>query len=66
MNGGNNLQFNPKVEFPNFDGNDPRDWIKKCTRYFTLCRIHNNQKVDLALLNLKGASQSLVSYLYHG
>ena len=30
----NNLQFNPKVEFPSFDGKDLKGWIKKCTRYF--------------------------------
>ena len=50
----NSVLFNPKVEFPCFDGNDPKGWIKKCTRYFTLCKIVEDQKVDLAALHLKG------------
>ena len=52
--GGNQFQFNPKVEFPCFDGHDPKGWIKKCTRYFSLCRIQDEQKVDLAALHLRG------------
>lgn len=56
-NGGSNIQFNPKVEFPTFDGNDLRGWVKKCTRYFGLCRINDNQKVDLASLHLKGQAE---------
>jgi len=35
-----------------FDGTNPRDWIKKCTRYFTLCKIPDDQKVDLVSLHL--------------
>lgn len=57
MNGGNNMQFNPKIEFPTFDGNDPRGWIKKYTCYFTFCHIHDNQEVDLASLHLKRPSK---------
>ena len=53
----NSLQFNPKVEFPCFDGNDLKGWIKKCTRYFTLCKITEEQKVDLAALHLKGQAE---------
>ena len=53
----NSLQFNPKVEFPSFDGNDPKGWIKKCTWYFTLCKSTEEQKVDLAALHLKGQAE---------
>jgi len=52
---GRNFQFNPKVEFLCFEGHDPKGWIKKCTRYFGLCRIPDDQRVDLASLHLKGA-----------
>jgi len=48
------LHFNPKVQFPVFDGTDPRGWVKKCTQYFSLCRIIGEQKVDLTALHLKG------------
>ena len=40
-----------------FEGNDTREWVKKCTRYFGLCRIPNNQKIDLASLYLKGPAE---------
>lgn len=50
----NNLHFNPKIEFLTFDGTSPKGWIKKCTRYFSLCRINDEQKVDLTALHLKG------------
>ena len=53
----NSLQFNPKVEFPCFDGNYSKGWIKKCTRYFTLCKTTEEQKVDLAALHLKGQAE---------
>lgn len=29
-----NLHFNPKVEFPTFDGTNARKWIKKCVNVF--------------------------------
>lgn len=27
-------------------------WIKKCNKYFTLCKIEKDQKIDLASLNI--------------
>lgn len=44
--------FNPKVEFPTFDGANPRGWIKRCTKYFNWCKIPRNQKMELASLHL--------------
>lgn len=50
--GGNikSLSFTPKVEFPRFDGIGTKNWIKKCAKYFSLCKISENQRVDLASL----------------
>jgi len=31
------IQFNPMVEFPSFDGIDPKGWIEKYSIYFTFC-----------------------------
>ena len=45
------------MEFPCFDGHDPKGWIKRCTRYFSLCKIQDDQKVDLAL-HLKGSAET--------
>ena len=52
-----NLYINPRVEFPIFEGSNPKGWIKKCTRYFSLCRIEDEQKVDLAALHFKGPTK---------
>ena len=54
----NITHFNPKIEFPVFEGNDLRGWIKKCTQYFGLCKVHESQKVDLASLYLKGPAET--------
>jgi len=62
--GGNPVHFNPKIEFPVFEGNDPRGWIKKCTRYFGLCKVNEDQRVDLASLSLKGPAETwFASYI---
>lgn len=42
----------PKLNFPKFDGSNSRMWIKKCNKYFALCKIVEDQKVDLACLNM--------------
>lgn len=54
----------PKLEFPKFDGTNPRTWMKKCSRYFELCKIPAEQKVDLATLYMVDKVESWVgSYL---
>uniref|UniRef100_A0A803N6B6 Uncharacterized protein n=1 Tax=Chenopodium quinoa TaxID=63459 RepID=A0A803N6B6_CHEQI len=56
FDGGSNptrtLWYVPKLEFPKFDGMNGRMWIKKCNKYFKLCKICDEQKVDLASLNM--------------
>ncbi|VFQ90413.1 unnamed protein product [Cuscuta campestris] len=51
------LHFNPKVEFPQFDGSNVRNWIKKCVKYFMLCRIPEEKKVDLVSLYMTGKAE---------
>jgi len=48
------FRFLPKLEFPSFDGSNPRNWVKKCSRYFVLCKIPNSQRGDVALIHLIG------------
>ncbi|XP_021766133.1 uncharacterized protein LOC110730619 [Chenopodium quinoa] len=58
------LGYNPKLEFPKFDGKNPRIWIRKCSKYFSLCKILDEQRVDLASLNMIDKAKSWVaSYL---
>uniref|UniRef100_A0A803M6Z9 Uncharacterized protein n=1 Tax=Chenopodium quinoa TaxID=63459 RepID=A0A803M6Z9_CHEQI len=55
------LGYNPKLESPTFDGINPMVWIKKCCKYFNLCKIPDDQKVDLASLNMTGKAKNLIS-----
>ena len=54
---GNAFKFLPRIEFSVFDGSNPRLWIKKCSRYFSLCKIPEPQRVDLASIHLKGRAE---------
>lgn len=54
----------PKLEFPKFDGFNPRVWIKKASKYFELCKIQDDQRVDLASLHMIDKAENWVgSYL---
>ncbi|KAK9715885.1 hypothetical protein RND81_06G196600 [Saponaria officinalis] len=58
------LGYLPRIEFPVFDGSNSSLWLKKCARYFSLCRISDAQKVDLAALNMIGKAELwVISYL---
>ncbi|XP_048502834.1 uncharacterized protein LOC125498635 [Beta vulgaris subsp. vulgaris] len=58
------LGYVPKLEFPKFDGSNCRLWIKKCSKYFHLCKIPDEQKVDLAsLFMIEKAEKWVASYL---
>ncbi|XP_026396574.1 uncharacterized protein LOC113291233 [Papaver somniferum] len=41
----------PKIDFPRFDGSNPRGWIRKCNRYFQLNSIYEIHKVDIASIH---------------
>jgi len=54
----------PKLEFPSFDGSNPRNWVKKCSRYFVLCKIPDSQRVDVASIYLTGKVETwFASYI---
>ncbi|CAH9104642.1 unnamed protein product [Cuscuta epithymum] len=50
--------FSPKLEFPSFDGNNPKVWMKKCLKFFNLCKISYEQRVDIASMYLVGKAES--------
>jgi len=56
-NSRNAFKFLPRIEFPVFEGTNPRIWIKKCERYFNMCKIPESQPVDLAFIHLKGKAE---------
>ncbi|XP_012827980.1 PREDICTED: uncharacterized protein LOC105949233 [Erythranthe guttata] len=43
-----------KVEFPKFDGEFPRTWLRRCHRYFTLNPMSEQDKVQFASMHLEG------------
>lgn len=48
----------PKVELAKFDGTNPREWVKKCQRYFVLNPIVEKQRVLFASMYLVGAAET--------
>lgn len=54
------LGMNPKIEFPKFDGSNANMWVKKCFKYFSLCKIPIEQWVDLASLNMINKAETWV------
>lgn len=41
----------PQIEFPKFDGTNPKIWIKRCENFFEVCDIPDNHWVKLATMN---------------
>lgn len=44
----------PKIEFPKFDGNDPKGWVIKAEQYFEFISIDDFRKVKLSGLHFEG------------
>ncbi|CAL1393844.1 unnamed protein product [Linum trigynum] len=49
---GNQNQFHqlPRLDFPPFNGDDPREWTRKCEKLFEIYGIPPDQKVNLAVI----------------
>ncbi|XP_012857031.1 PREDICTED: uncharacterized protein LOC105976303 [Erythranthe guttata] len=59
-----NFNPNPRLEFPRFDGTNPRSWLFKCQGYFQLVtNLTEKQKVTLAGLNFEGRAAVWFSHL---
>jgi hypothetical protein len=43
----------PKMQFPTFDGSQPKIWIDKCLNYFNIYKIPNNLQVEAATMHLQ-------------
>lgn len=54
----------PKMDFPVFNGDNPRSWIKKCNKFFSFYQIPDHQKVDFVFMNMEGkAGEWFDSYI---
>ena len=52
-----NYAKQPKVNFPSFDGNNPRNWVRKC-KYFNIHSLTDVQKMDMVSLHVEGRSDT--------
>ncbi|KAH7521526.1 hypothetical protein FEM48_Zijuj07G0042900 [Ziziphus jujuba var. spinosa] len=50
-----------KLDFPRFDGNDPKGWLYKGEQYFEIKKIEPLQQVQLALFHLDGIALQWLS-----
>ncbi|KAL2235596.1 UNVERIFIED_CONTAM: hypothetical protein Sindi_1291800 [Sesamum indicum] len=55
-NYGNHSALN-RLEFSYFDGENARGWIRRCTRYFQLIPIPEDQKVAMASIYMQGKAE---------
>ncbi|KAE8675396.1 C2H2 and C2HC zinc fingers superfamily protein, putative isoform 1 [Hibiscus syriacus] len=47
----------PKIELPFFEGVNPRGWVQKCLKYFSICGVPVEQRVELATMYLTGKAE---------
>ncbi|XP_018633615.1 uncharacterized protein [Nicotiana tomentosiformis] len=52
-----------KMEFPRFEGGDPRGWILKAEKYFCYYQTPEEHKVDIAAMYLEGDALDLFSWI---
>ncbi|KAF7812841.1 Ty3/gypsy retrotransposon protein [Senna tora] len=52
-----------KMEFPKFEGGDPRGWILKAEKYFRYYQTPEELKVDIAAMYLEGDALDLFAWM---
>ncbi|XP_028802776.1 uncharacterized protein LOC114757959 [Neltuma alba] len=55
-----------KVEFPKFEGGDPRGWVMKAEKYFRYYQTPEDLKVDVAAMNLEGDALDVFTWVSSG
>nr|CAD1830585.1 unnamed protein product [Ananas comosus var. bracteatus] len=43
----------PRLEFPNFSGDNPRNWVRRCEKYFEIHGITDSQRLEIAAMHLE-------------
>ncbi|KAL0449609.1 UNVERIFIED_CONTAM: hypothetical protein Slati_1517300 [Sesamum latifolium] len=63
----NHLTNLARVDFPRFNGDEPRAWVRKCLRYFQIIyTVPEDQKVHLASIHLDGRAELWFQSLIEG
>lgn len=60
------FHFNPKLEFPRFDGTDPKGWVIKAEQYFDFVNLEEGRKVKMAGLHFDGRASVWYRYYQSG
>jgi hypothetical protein len=55
----------PNLEFPNFDGSNPRLWQDHCTMYFEVYDMHATLKMRFTALNFVGIAKTWLHTVEH-
>lgn len=55
--------LNMKLEFPKFEGGDPRGWILKAEKYFRFYQTPDDLKVEVAAMYLEGDALDLFAWI---
>ncbi|XP_063942971.1 uncharacterized protein LOC108207610 [Daucus carota subsp. sativus] len=55
--GNRNQLYQPRVDLQNFHGEDPRSWLRKCNKFFTINQVHDSLKVDYIEMFLEGRAE---------
>ncbi|XP_074343112.1 uncharacterized protein LOC141680927 [Apium graveolens] len=61
-NGFSNFHINPKIEFPKFDGSDPKGWVIRSEQYFEFIPVDDIRKMKLAGLHFEGKASIWFRY----
>ncbi|GAB2268888.1 hypothetical protein Dimus_038738 [Dionaea muscipula] len=48
----------PRLDFPPFDGANPRSWVRKAERYFSLMSVAWDKRVEYAVMSLMGRAEN--------
>ena len=55
-----------KIDLPIFDGDNPREWIRKANKYFKLHEIEENMKAEVAELYFRDRADIWFHGVFHG
>nr|CAD1820206.1 unnamed protein product [Ananas comosus var. bracteatus] len=42
----------PRLEFPHFNGDNPKNWVRRCEKYFEIFGIKEQQKLEVAVMHM--------------
>ena len=55
----------PTMDFPMFDGDNPKEWVRRANKYFQIHGIEKGMKSDIAQLHFKEKANIWFHGMYH-